>query len=155
MGRIEARLKELDITFPEPTTPRGNFLPFRRDGSLVFLSGQICEWNGAVTCEGYVGDGGVSVETAAQAARVCAIRLLYALRLACDGDLDRVREIVRLGGYVNCAPGFPWSPLVINGATQLFIDVFGDEGRHARTAIGVAGLPGNASVEVDAIARIE
>lgn len=155
MGRIEARLKELDITFPTPTTPRGNFLPFRREGSLVFLSGQICEWNGAVTCEGPVGDGGVSVEAAAQAARVCAIRLLYALRLACDGDLDRVREIVRLGGYVNCMPGFAWSPLVINGATQLFIDVFGEAGRHARTAIGVAGLPGNASVEVDAIARID
>lgn len=155
MGRIDDRLRELGVEFPTPTTPRGNFLPFRREGSLVFLSGQICEWNGAVTCEGAVGEGGVSVEGAAAAARVCAIRLLYALKLACDGDLDRVRSVVRLGGYVNCVPGFAWSPLVINGATQLFIDVFGDAGRHARTAIGVSGLPGNASVEVDAVVAID
>jgi enamine deaminase RidA (YjgF/YER057c/UK114 family) len=155
MGRIDARLKELGIEFPTPTAPRGNFLPYRREGSLVFLSGQICEWNGEVTCTGPVGDGGVSVETAAEAARVCAIRLLYGLKLACDGDLDRVREIVRLGGFVNCIPGFAWSPLVINGATQVFIDVFGEAGRHARTAVGVCGLPGNASVEVDAIALID
>ncbi|MFN3889350.1 MAG: RidA family protein [Beijerinckiaceae bacterium] len=155
MGRIEARMQELGIEFPTPSTPRGNFLPFRREGSLVFLSGQICEWNGVVTSQGPVGDGGVPIETAAQAARVCAIRLLYALKLACDGDLDRVRQMARLTGYVNCVPGFAWSPLVINGATQLFIDVFGDAGRHARTAIGVCGLPGNASVEVDGVAVID
>lgn len=155
MGRIDARLQELGLEFPTPTTPRGSFLPFRREGSLVFLSGQVCDWNGVVTCEGPVGEGGVSVEAAAQAARVCAIRLLYSLKLACDGDLDRVRAIVRLGGYVNCAPGFASSPLVINGATQVFIDVFGEAGRHARTAIGVCGLPGNAAVEVDAIAMID
>lgn len=155
MGKIEARLKELGIEFPNPTPPRGNFLPFRREGSLVFLSGQICEWNGAVTCEGAVGDGGVSIEAAAQAARVCAIRLLYALKLACDGDLDRVRTIIRLTGYVNCVQGFASSPLVINGATQLFVDVFGEAGRHARTAIGVSGLPGNASAEVEAIVAVD
>ncbi len=155
MGRIDDRLQELGIEFPTPTIPRGNFLPFRREGSLVFLSGQICEWNGAVTCVGPVGDGGVSIEAGAEGARVCAIRLLYALKLACDGDLDRVRGIARLTGYVNCVPGFAWSPLVINGATQLFIDVFGDAGRHARTAIGVSGLPGNASVEVEGIALID
>lgn len=155
MGKIETRLRGLGLEFPQPTTPRGNFLPFRREGSMVFLSGQICEWNGAVTCEGPVGDGGVAIETAAQAARICAIRLLYALKLACDGDLDRVRAMARLTGYVNCVPGFAWSPLVINGATQLFVDVFGEAGRHARTAVGVSGLPGNASVEVEGIALID
>lgn len=155
MGRIDSRIQELGIEFPTPSTPRGNFLPFRREGSLVFLSGQICEFNGVVTSQGPVGDGGVSIEAAALAARVCAIRLLYALRLACDGNLDRVRGIVRLGGFVNCVPGFAWSPLVINGATQVFIDVFGDAGRHARTAVGVCGLPGNASVEVDGVAAID
>ncbi len=155
MGRIDARLKELGVAFPDPTPPRGNFLPFRREGSLVFLSGQICDWNGVVTCEGPVGDGGVSVEAAAEAARICAIRLIYLLKLACDGDLDRVRGIVRLTGYVNCVPGFASTPLVINGATQVFIDVFGDAGRHARTAIGVCSLPGNASVEVDGVALID
>lgn len=152
MGRIEQRMKELGLELPPPSTPRGNFLPFRREGSLVFLSGQICEWAGDVTLQGPVGEGGVSVEEAAKAARVCALRLLYGLRLACDGDLDRVRAIVRLGGFVNCVPGFAWSPLVINGATQVFIDVFGEAGRHARTAVGVCGLPGNAAVEVDAVA---
>lgn len=154
MGRIELRMKELGLELPPPSQPRGMFLPFRRDGSLVFLSGQICEWGGAVTLAGPVGDGGVRVEEAARAARVCALRLLYGLRLACDGDLDRVTQVVRLGGFVNCVPGFAWSPLVINGASEVFIDLFGEAGRHARTAVGVCGLPGNAAVEVDAVVAI-
>ena len=151
---VEQRLKELGLELPPPWTPRGEFLQFRREGSTVYLSGQICEWAGSVTCEGPVGEGGVSVEQAQAAARVCALNLLYTLRLACDGDLDRVDRILRVGGFVNCVPGFRWSPLVINGATQVFIDVFGEAGRHARTAVGVAGLPGNAAVEVDAIVAI-
>jgi len=80
--------------------------------------------------------------------------LLYALKLACDGDLDRVECILRLGGFVNCVPGFPDSPKVINGATELFVQLFGEAGQHARTAVGVAGLPGNAAVEVDAVVRL-
>jgi enamine deaminase RidA (YjgF/YER057c/UK114 family) len=88
-------------------------------------------------------------------AKICALNLIYALKLACEGDLDRVRKVMRLGGFVNCVPGFASSPLVINAATQVFIDVFGDAGRHARTAIGVSGLPGNAAVEVDAIVAID
>jgi len=154
MGRIEQRMRELGLESPPPSQPRGTFLPFRREGSLVFLSGQICEWGGAVTLEGPVGEGGVSVEEAAKAARVCALRLLHGLRLACDGDLDRVTQVVRLGGFVNCVPGFPWSPLVINGASEVFIDLFGEAGQHARTAVGVCGLPGNAAVEVDAVVAI-
>jgi enamine deaminase RidA (YjgF/YER057c/UK114 family) len=155
MGRIEQRMKDLGLELPPPWVPRGLFLPFQREGSLVFLSGQICEWDGAVTCEGPVGEGATSIIDAQAAAKICALNLIYALKLACEGDLDRVRQVMRLGGFVNCTPGFPSTPLVINGATQVFIDVFGDKGRHARTAIGVSGLPGNAAVEVDAIVAID
>ena len=155
MGRIEQRMKELGLELPPPWVPRGAFLPFQREGSLVFLSGQICEWGGAVTCEGPVGEGAISILEAQAGAKICALNLIYALKLACEGDLDRVRKVMRLGGFVNCVAGFPSSPLVINGATQVFVDVFGDAGRHARTAIGVSGLPGNAAVEVDAIVAID
>ena len=154
MGRIDQRLEELGLTLPPPWTPRGAFLPFRRDGTLVFLSGQICEWEGQVTCAGPVGPGGIDIPTARAAARICALNLLHTLRLACEGDLDRVASVLRLGGFVNCHSGFGDSPAVIDGATQLFIDVFGEAGRHARTAVGVAGLPGNASVEVDAVVAL-
>lgn len=154
MGRVDQRLKELGLTLPPPWTPRGAFLPFRRDGKLVYLSGQICEWDGKVTCAGPVGPGGVDIATAQEAAKVCALNLLYTLQMACDGDLDQVGTVQRLGGFVNCVPGFADSPAVINGATQVFIDVFGDAGRHARTAVGVSGLPGNAAVEVDAVVTL-
>ena len=154
MGRIDRRLEELGLKLPDPWTPRGAFLPFRRDGSLLFLSGQICEWAGKVTCTGPVGPGGVDIPTARAAAQVCALNLLYTIRLGCDGDLDRVGSVLRLGGFVNCLPGFGDSPAVVDGATQVFIDVFGPAGQHARTAVGVSGLPGNASVEVDAVVAL-
>ncbi len=154
MGRIDQRLKELGLVLPPPWTARGAFLPFRREGLVVYLSGQICEWDGRVTCVGPVGPGGVDIATAQAAAKICALNLLYTIRLACDGDLDRVSAVLRLGGFVNCQSGFGDSPAVINAATQVFIDVFGDAGRHARTAVGVAGLPGNASVEVDAVVAL-
>jgi len=153
MSRVEQKLEALGLQLPKPWQPRGQFLAFRRDGNLVYLSGQICEWDGKVVCEGPVG-AATSVEQAREASRICALNLLYALKLACDGDLDRVECILRLGGFVNCVPGFPDSPKVINGATELFVQLFGEAGQHARTAVGVAGLPGNAAVEVDAVVRL-
>lgn len=155
MGKIDARMAELGLELPPPWTPRGRFAPFRRDGRLVFLSGQICEWGGEVTLRGPVGEGRVAPEEARKAARICALNLLYCLRLACDGDLDRVGSVLRLGGFVNCVPGFPLSPFVVDGATDVFIDLFGEAGVHARTAVGVAGLPGDAAVEVDAIVSLK
>lgn len=152
-GTIEARMAELGLELPESCTPRGDFLTWRRHGDTVYLAGQICEWNGSVTATGQVGVK-VDIETAAKAARVCALNLLYNLREACEGDLDRVQTCLRLGGFVNAPAGFPDSPKVINGASAVFIDLFGDAGRHARTAIAVAGLPANASVEVDAFFAI-
>ncbi len=132
----------------------GQFLPFRRDGATVYLSGQVCEWDGSVTYVGPVLNTPEGIEAGKKAAKICALNLIYRLRQACDGDLDRVDCVLKLGGFVNCLSGFPSSPLVINGATEVFIALFGEEGWHARTAVGVSGLPGNASVEVDAIVRL-
>jgi enamine deaminase RidA (YjgF/YER057c/UK114 family) len=153
-GLIERRLKELGLGLPDSCAPRGDFLPYRVHGDTVYLAGQICEWNGTVICAGQVGDA-VDVETAARAAESCALNLLFHLRAACDGDLDRVRACLRVGGFVNGVPGFAESPRVVDGASSVFIRLFGDAGRHARTAVAVAGLPANAAVEVDAIFAIE
>jgi enamine deaminase RidA (YjgF/YER057c/UK114 family) len=153
-SQAERKLNDLGLALPPDWTPRGQFLPFRKDGLVVYLSGQICEWGGEVTHVGHVADTPEAIELARHAARICALNLIYRLREACDGDLDRVDAILRLGGFVNCQSGFPHSPAVINGATELFIALFGDQGWHARTAVGVCGLPGNASVEVDAIVRL-
>ncbi|MCR9126454.1 MAG: RidA family protein [Rhodobacteraceae bacterium] len=150
----EKRLRELGLELPDDWAPRGRFLPFRKDGPLVWLSGQINEWNGAVTLTGPVPDTADGIAAARSAARICALNLLYRLRTACDGDLDRVDAVVRLGGFVSCLPGFSNSPKVIDGATDVFVELYGDRGWHARTAVGVAGLPGNAAVEVDAVIRL-
>lgn len=156
----EDRLRELGLALPEKCDPRGNFLPFERSGALVFMAGQICEWNGAVPYVGPVraadpaddADGvSISLEDGYKAAELCALNLLFHLKAACAGDLGRVTSVVRVGGFVNCQLGFDKSPAVINGASDLFFNVFGEAGRHARTAVGVAGLPANASVEVDAV----
>lgn len=154
MSLIERRLAELGLVLPPPWTPRGAFAPYRRSGPTVYLSGQINEWAGAVTLQGPVLNEEASIAAAAEAARVCALNLLYCLRDACQGDLDRVRGILRLGGFVACEQGFPWSPKVVDGATLLLRELFGERGVHARTAVGVAGLPGNAAVEIDAIVEI-
>lgn len=155
MSSIETKLKDLGLCLPPDWTPRGRFLPYRRDGLVVYLSGQINEWDGAVTLQGPVPDTEDDVAAARKAAEVCALNLLFRLREATEGDLDRVDCVLRLGGFVNCGSGFPHSPKVIDGATELFITLFGDAGWHARTAVGVAGLPGNAAVEVDATVRLK
>lgn len=155
MSDAEKRLAELGLELPPDWKPRGQFLPFSRDGNTVYLSGQICEWAGAVTHSGPVQETPEGLEAGKVAAQVCALNLLYRLREACEGDLDRVEKVLRLGGFVNCMPGFASSPIVINGATEIFIALFGDQGWHARTAVGVSGLPGNASVEVDAVVKLK
>lgn len=154
MSAVEQRLEELGLKLPPDWPPRGQFLPFRRDGRTIYLSGQICEWAGEVTHVGPVPDTEAGLLVGQEAAKVCALNLIYRLREACDGDLDRVDSVLRLGGFVNCESGFASTPIVINGATEIFIELFGDAGWHARTAVGVSGLPGNASVEVDAVVRL-
>jgi enamine deaminase RidA (YjgF/YER057c/UK114 family) len=119
----------------------------------VFLAGQVNEWNGTVP---FVGKLGREFDVAAgqEAARLCALNLIACLKLACEGDLDRVQRCLRVGGFVNCEPEFEFAPQVINGASDLFVALMGDAGRHARTAVGVATLPRRAAVEVDAIFEI-
>ncbi|OWU85820.1 endoribonuclease [Oceanicola sp. 22II-s10i] len=154
MSTAERKLAEMGLSLPPDWTPRGQFLPFRRDGQVVYLSGQICEWDGAVTHAGPVLDTADDVARGQAAARICALNLVYRLRQACDGDLDRVDCVLRLGGFVCAGTGFASSPQVINGATEVFIALFGEAGWHARTAVAVSGLPGGAAVEVDAIVRL-
>jgi enamine deaminase RidA (YjgF/YER057c/UK114 family) len=153
MSRIEARLSAMGLTLPVPPTPIANFVPFQRQGGLVFLAGQVNEWNGTVP---FVGKLGREFDVAAgqEAARLCALNLIACLKLACEGDLDRVQRCLRVGGFVNCEPEFEFAPQVINGASDLFVALMGDAGRHARTAVGVATLPRRAAVEVDAIFEI-
>jgi enamine deaminase RidA (YjgF/YER057c/UK114 family) len=147
-----AKLAELGLTLPPPPSPGGNYLPSVRVGNLLYLAGTICIQNGQMTHVGQVGKD-QTVESAYQGARVCALNLLAAIA-AGAGSLDQVKRFVSVTGYVNAVSGFPDSPAVINGASDLFIAVFGDAGRHARAAVAVAGLPRNSTVEVQAIVEL-
>jgi enamine deaminase RidA (YjgF/YER057c/UK114 family) len=152
MSAIEDRLTALGIVLPEPVAPVANYVPFVRTGDLVHISGQISIDAGG----GIKGTVGVEVdlETARAAARLCGINLIAQIKRACEGDLDRVRRVVKLGGFVQAGPGFFEIPQVINGASDLMVEVFGDAGRHARSAVGVYRLPLNFAVEVDAVVQI-
>jgi len=152
-GRIEAQLKSLKIELPNAASPMANYVPAVRTGNLLFVSGQICQWNGE---RRYIGKLGaeISVEDGKAAARLCGLNLLAQAKRALDGDLDRILRVVRLGGFVNAAPGFAEQPQVVNGASDLMVEVFGDAGRHARAAVGVGSLPGGVAVEVDAVFEV-
>jgi enamine deaminase RidA (YjgF/YER057c/UK114 family) len=154
LDSVDARISALAIELPRVPIPVANFVPFRRSGNLIFLAGQVCEWNGVVR---YVGRVGVDYDLAdgQKAARVCALNLIAALKAACGGTLDAVTACIRLGGFVNCSPQFDEIPQVINGASDLMHEVFGANGTHARTAVGVANLPRGAAVEVDGIFALE
>lgn len=151
MGRIEARLKQLKLELPSITAPVANYVPWVRTGSLVFVSGQLT-MGPAKTLE-YVGAVGksISVEDGKRAARLAAVNVLAVLNSALDGDLDRVTRVVKVTGFVNAEPGFSQHPEVVNGASDLFVEVFGDIGRHARAAVGAGSLPRNVAVEIEAI----
>jgi enamine deaminase RidA (YjgF/YER057c/UK114 family) len=143
----EQRLAELGIVLPAPPAPAGLYAPCVQTGPLLYVSGQIPTVDGAVTLRGKCGDG-VSIDEGARLARQCALNGLAIARQHL-GTLDRVTKVVRVAGYVASAPTFSEHPRVVNGASQLFIDVFGEAGRHARIAIGVAELPANVPVEVE------
>jgi enamine deaminase RidA (YjgF/YER057c/UK114 family) len=148
MGRIEPRLKELGIELPQPSEPGANYVPFVRSGNLVFLTGQLAQWNGERRFVGKLGRE-FGVPEGQQAARLCALNLVAHLRVALDGDLDRVVRAVRLAGYVNSTPDFHGQSQVMNGASDLVVDLFGEAGRHARMAVGVSALPYDVAVEVE------
>jgi enamine deaminase RidA (YjgF/YER057c/UK114 family) len=147
------RLAALGLVLPPVPRPRGAFKPYSRAGNLIYLAGQICEWDGEVRFSGPVGEVH-DLRVGQEAAQLCALNLLASLSLALDGDLDRVVGCHRLGGFVYAKPGYPDVPKVINGASDLMFSLFGEAGRHARTAVGVATLPAGASVEVDGIFEV-
>ena len=147
MSHIAKRLEELGITLPHPVAAIANYVGFVRTGNLLFVSGQLCLADGTPVAKGKLGKQ-VAVEQGQAAARVCAINLLAQVKAAV-GDLDRVTRVVRLGGFINSAPDFLDGSKVMNGASDLMVAVFGDKGRHARTAVGVAALPADAAVEVE------
>jgi enamine deaminase RidA (YjgF/YER057c/UK114 family) len=153
MSRIEDRLRELSIELPQPSKPGANYVTWLRHGTLVFLSGQLCHWNGE---RRYIGKLGreFGLEEGQAAARMCALNLIAQAKVAAEGDLDRVVRWLRLGGFVNSMPDFTAQPQVVNGASDLIVEVFGEAGRHARTSVGVAVLPYDVAVEVDAVLEV-
>jgi len=152
-GAIEQKLASLGIMLHDAPAPVANYVGFVRSGNLLFVSGQVCfDPQGKLIARGKLG-GGVTIEQGTAAARGCAINLLAQVKAAL-GDLDKVVRVVRLGGFINSAPDFVDGPKVLNGASDLMVQVFGDKGRHARTTVGVASLPADASVEVEGLFEV-
>lgn len=152
-GTVENRLKGLGIRLREAPAPVANYVPFVLTGNLLMVSGQLCfDDGGKLVATGRLG-GGVSIEDGQRAARACAVNLLCQVKAAI-GDLDRVVRVVRLGGFINSAPGFGDGPKVMNGASDLMVEGFGDKGKHARSTVGVAALPADAAVEVEGLFEV-
>ncbi|MCG8441789.1 MAG: RidA family protein [Caulobacterales bacterium] len=152
MSQVEDRLRALGVNLPEPAAPAANYVPFVLTGAHLFVAGQIPKGpDGLMT--GKLG-AGLDIAAGQAAARLCAIHLIAQAKAACGGDLDRVRRVVKLGAFVNCAPDFTDIPLVANGASDLMVEAFGDRGRHARFAVGAPSLPMDVSVEIDAVFEI-
>ncbi len=152
-GMVEKKLADLGISLPAPAAPVANYVPFVRTGNLLFVSGQICLGvDGKLVAKGKLGVS-VSVEEGQKAARACAINLLAQVKAAL-GDPDKVVRVVRLGGFINSDPNFLDGPKVMNGASDLMVEVFADKGRHARTTVGVAALPADAAIEVEGLFEV-
>jgi enamine deaminase RidA (YjgF/YER057c/UK114 family) len=153
-GSVEQKLASLGITLPTPAAPVANYVPSVMAGNILVVSGQVCFGSdGKLVAKGQLG-ASVSIEDGTRAARACAINLLAQVKGAI-GDLDRIERVVRLGGFINSAPGFGDGPKVMNGASDLMVEVLGDKGRHARTTVGVSALPAEAAVEVEGMFLIK
>jgi enamine deaminase RidA (YjgF/YER057c/UK114 family) len=152
---IAGRLLELGLDLPEATPPRASYLPAREWGSVLYVSGQIAKQGNAVPPQ-FVGKVGstVSLDDAREAARLCALNLIAQVAAVVKGDIDRVKGVLRLRGFVNATPDFAAHPAVIDAASDLLVEVFGERGRHARTAVGAGSLPQNVAVEIDADIRV-
>jgi enamine deaminase RidA (YjgF/YER057c/UK114 family) len=149
-GLVDKKLTDLGIVLPIPATPIANYVGFVRTGGLLVVSGQLClDAGGKLVAKGKLGQA-VSIEDGQRAARACAVNLLAQVKAAV-GDLDKVVRVVRLGGFINSDPAFLDGPKVMNGASDLMVEVLGDKGRHARTTVGVAALPLDAAVEVEGL----
>jgi enamine deaminase RidA (YjgF/YER057c/UK114 family) len=154
MASPEQRLEELGIQLPDPARPLAAYVPTVRTGNLVYVSGQVPMVDGKPIHIGRLGGGGLGVEQGVEAAERCAVNVLAALKAEL-GELSRIRRIVKLTGFVASAPDFNDQPKVVNGASELFVKVFGDAGKHARSAVGMAALPLGVPVEVEAIVEVE
>jgi enamine deaminase RidA (YjgF/YER057c/UK114 family) len=152
-GIVDAKLLELGIVLPTPMAPIANYVAYNVVGDLVVISGQVPAQDGKVAFTGKVSES-VSIEQGVAAARLCFINVLVHLKAACGGDLDRVQKVVRLGGFIASPASFTQHAVVMNGASDLAVAVFGDAGRHARTTVGVPSLPVDAAVEVEGMFRI-
>jgi enamine deaminase RidA (YjgF/YER057c/UK114 family) len=152
-GRIDERLKQLGLELPRSAGPVANYVPFVRSGDLLFVAGQICQWNGERRFIGKLGRE-ITLAQGQEAAKLCALNILAHVKAALDGDLDRVLRCIRLGAFVNGTDDFTEQPQVANGASNLMVELLGEAGRHARAAVGVNALPGGVAVEIDAIFEV-
>lgn len=150
---IAARLKQLGVILPTPAAPAANYVPYTRTGTLLMISGQLPMVDGKLAYTGKLG-ATVTLEAGQEAAKVCAINILAQANAALNGDLGRVKQCLRLGGFVASTPDFTQQPQVINGASNFMVDVLGDAGKHARAAVGVSVLPFDAAVEIDAMFEV-
>jgi enamine deaminase RidA (YjgF/YER057c/UK114 family) len=153
MGKVENRLSELGLVLPDAPKPVAAYIPAKQSGKLVFTAGQLPMVNGELISKGFLGQE-VAIEDANKAARVCTLNALAAIK-GVIGDLDRIKQIVRVVGYVASIPTFTQQPAVVNGASELLLEIFGDAGKHARSAVGMAVLPLNASVEIELTIEVE
>jgi enamine deaminase RidA (YjgF/YER057c/UK114 family) len=154
MPAIDQRLRELGIVLPEPSVPRFNYIPFTVSGKTVYVAGQVPMQDGKPAFIGKLGQN-TSVEQGYDAARLCALAIIAHVKTACGGDLDRVARFLRVGGFVNSTPDFVDAPKCINGASDVIVQIFGEAGKHARTAVSVASLPMGVAVEVEAIVELK
>ncbi len=152
MSAAETKLTELGLSLPDAPAPAGAYVPSKLIGDVLYLAGSLPTWNGELRGKGQVGRD-VDTKAAYEAARLCTLNHLAMIKAAV-GSLDRVREIISVSGFVNCVSDFPDSPAVLNGSSELLLAVFGDAGKHVRAAVGVAGLPRGASVEVQMTVRV-
>ena len=153
MSNVETRLESLGIYLPEAPKPVAAYIPAKKAGNLIFTAGQLPMVNGELISKGLLGQD-VEIEEASKAARICTINALAAIK-ALIGDLDQIQQIVRVVGYVASVPTFTQQPAVVNGASELLLEIFGDDGKHARSAVGMAVLPLNASVEIELTVEIK
>ena len=150
---IENNLKKHSIVLSEASAPAGSYVPFIVSNNLVFISGQLPLRDGVIPKTGIVGDN-VSIEEAIEMSKLCALSLLSQLKVACDGDLNRVKRVVKLGGFVASSPKFTDQPRIINSASEIMVKIFGENGKHSRFAVGASSLPLNAPVEIEGIFEI-
>jgi len=153
VANIESRIKEIGFSLPEAPKPVAAYIPAKQTGNLVFTAGQLPMVNGELISKGLLGQD-VEIDEANKAARICTLNALAAIK-GVIGDLDRIKQIVRVVGYVASVPTFTQQPAVVNGASELLLEIFGENGKHARSAVGMAVLPLNASVEIELTVGIE